>query len=109
MSDVELNRHAKVLLESNGIQIGQVREELRNPAIAANDRATENQKWFDHLFIDHRMWQHWMGWENHCKILQAEAEAEAEAEADYQLIVLSFGMTSNASTIRSSFSSNGIV
>ena len=80
LSEVELNRHAKVLLEGNGFQPGQARPELRNEQIAGTDRAVANQKWFDLEFIEHPMWTDWMDWQHHCKMLEAEARHRKDEE-----------------------------
>ncbi|MDC1240230.1 hypothetical protein N8Z80_04280 [Litorivicinus sp.] len=80
LSEVELNRHAKVLLEGNGFQPGQARQELRNEKIAGSDRAVANQKWFDLEFIEHPMWTDWMDWQHHCKMLEAEARHRKDQE-----------------------------
>ena len=78
LTEIELLRHAKVLLENNGFTIGQARPELRDEKVVGTDRATENQKWFDFEFSEHPMWDDLIDWDSHCKTLEAESVARRD-------------------------------
>lgn len=79
LTEIELLRHAKVLLENNGFTIGQARPELRDEEVVGTDRATENQKWFDFEFTEHPMWDDLVDWDSHCKTLEAESVARRDS------------------------------
>lgn len=78
MSETELLRHGKVLLESKGFQVGQARKELRDESKVGSDRATENQMWFDFVFTEHPMWEDLIDWSNHCQTLEAESKTRRD-------------------------------
>lgn len=78
ISEVELKRHAKALLENNGFSIGQAAKDLRDSSIVGPDKATINQQWFDFEFTEHPMWADLIDWENHCKLLEAKSKAKRE-------------------------------
>ncbi|MEC8391373.1 MAG: hypothetical protein VXZ58_00615 [Actinomycetota bacterium] len=78
LTEIELLRHTKALLENYGFTIGQARPELRDEKVVGTDRATENQKWFDFEFSEHPMWDDLIDWDSHCKTLEAESVARRD-------------------------------
>ncbi len=79
LPDVELMRHGKVLLESMGYQVGQAREEFRDPSKTIHeDAATASQVWFDQEFMNNPIWTDLLDWKNHCKLLEEQSEERGD-------------------------------